>query len=140
MQLDLSSEGTEPASHVVQLGEPYAATWFAAHATQAPSTIACPGSHLTQRVRSSAGALPAPHTVHSPALSERSGPAAWSPPAHGVHAAGLPPADHVAAGHPSHLWRSLANSPAAQAGGGVSTTNAALRRSTYSLTAVTRTE
>ena len=63
MQLDLSSEGTEPASHVVQLAEPYGATSFAAHATQPPSTIAHPGSHLTQLDLSSEGTEPSPHVL-----------------------------------------------------------------------------
>ena len=63
MQLDLSSEGTEPASHVVQFAEPYGATWFAAHATQPPSTIAQPGSHLMQLDLSSEGTEPASHVV-----------------------------------------------------------------------------
>ena len=65
VQVDLSSEGTEPASHVVQLAEPNGATWFAAHASHLLLIIALPGSHLTQLERSSEGAEPASHVSHS---------------------------------------------------------------------------
>ena len=49
--------------HVVQLAEPNGATWFAAHATQAPSIIACPEAHLMQDDLSSEGAEPSSHVV-----------------------------------------------------------------------------
>ena len=60
----------EPASHVVQLVAPYDATWSAAHSTQPPSIIACPGLHLMQLLLSSDGALPSSHSVQRPPAFE----------------------------------------------------------------------
>ena len=102
MQLDLSSEGTEPPSHAVQFAEPYGATWLDAHATQAPSIIACPGSHLTQRVRSGDGALPSPHASHAAAEAERAGLAASAPQL--SHAPEVFAAAHVPGAHPTQCW------------------------------------
>ena len=63
-------EGVEPASHVAQLAAPYGATWSAAHSTQPPSIIACPGSHLMQLLPSSDGALPSSHASQRPPVLE----------------------------------------------------------------------
>jgi len=64
-QLERSSEGAEPASHVSHSVELNGATWFAAHSAHAPSTIAEPGAHATQLERSAEGAEPASHVSHA---------------------------------------------------------------------------
>ena len=104
------------------------------------SVIAEPGSHLKQRVRSSVGAVPAARlqTAHMDGVVERGGLTAASPPSQASHSV-APEADHVPGGHPSHSRCSVANSPAAQTGGGVETAARPLAISVTLFAATTRT-